>query len=527
MSRTYTITLALAFTALAASGANRRLSYDELAAGSDKVVLGTVGVKRSHYGDGGRIYTDIVVSPDVTIKGAEEGSVVVQTLGGTVGDVTMSVSDGPEMPDGQRVVVFLKREADHYVVVGRSGGSVAVSSAEAAAALDGALLQAGPRQANRRGMVELFMNRTSTNAATQSAAAAQVGCYSTDGAKWPATSAAYKIGTSIPAAWTASIDASAATWSGAGVAFRLVNDAASVNELSYLDLVGKYGASYSNTYAVTTTWSSTSTGRISKATIEVNTKWQWSTTGAANMADVQNILTHEFGHWMRLLDIYSPAACGEVTMWGTASLGETKKRTLDQVDIDGFASLYGLGSGTPLGTPGLSAPANGATGVTAAPVLTWSAATGANSYDVYFGTAASPGLVGNVTGTSFQPGTLTAGVTYFWRVVAKNAAGSTAGSGTYSFTVASSPGSGPALLSPANGATGVATTTVMSWSAVPGAVGYDLYVGTTSNPGKIGSLTGTSVTVRGFRAGTVYYWKVVARTGSGSVSSAVASFRTN
>ena len=28
-------------------------------------------------------------------------------------------------------------------------------------------------------------------------------------------------------------------------------------------------------------------------------------------------------------------------MWGSAAFGETKKRTLEQADIDGFIGLYG------------------------------------------------------------------------------------------------------------------------------------------------------------------------------------------
>ena len=123
-----------------------------------------------------------------------------------------------------------------------------------------------------------------------------------------------------------------------------MNDSSSVNELSLKDLVATYGSSYSNTFAVTTTWASTSTGIISKAAIEVNNKWSWSLNADPSGPDVQNILTHEFGHWLRLLDIYSPATCGDVTMWGSAAFGETKKRTLEQPDIDGFLSLY---EGTP------------------------------------------------------------------------------------------------------------------------------------------------------------------------------------
>ena len=300
-----------------AVGANRHQTFDELTAASDKVIVGSVGTRSSHWGDDSRIYTDVVISPDVTIKGAEEGAVVVRTMGGTVGDTRMSVSDGPELPEGERVIVFLRRAADHFTVVGRSAGSIVASSPDAPLAIEGAFQRVerayGHNMNYKRGLAESYLKLPPSNhvenplGTTSSATATTTGCYSVDGAKWGVSSATYKIGATVPSSWVASIDASAATWNSAGAAFRLVNDASSTNELSYVDLVAKYGSSYSNTYAVTTTWSSVSTNQISKATIEINTKWQWSTTGAANMADVQNILTHEFGHWMRLLDLYSPS----------------------------------------------------------------------------------------------------------------------------------------------------------------------------------------------------------------------------
>jgi hypothetical protein len=67
----------------------------------------------------------------------------------------------------------------------------------------------------------------------------------------------------------------------------------------------------------------------------------------------------------------------------------------------------------------------------------------------------------------------------------------------------------------------------MQWTAVSGATTYDIYIGTTSSPGFIGTINATAVRVTGFRSATVYYWKVVARTPSGSFSSAVGSFKTN
>jgi hypothetical protein len=60
--------------------------------------------------------------------------------------------------------------------------------------------------------------------------------------------------------------------------------------------------------------------------------------GAAVM-DLQNIATHELGHAAGLADLYEDA-CREETMYGYASNGETKKRTLNAGDIAGIQALY-------------------------------------------------------------------------------------------------------------------------------------------------------------------------------------------
>jgi hypothetical protein len=546
--------LAAALLPIHARAADRHQSYDELAASADKIVLGSVALRQSYWGDDSRIYTDVVLSTEVGIKGTEDGAVVVRIQGGTVGDTTMSVSDGPELNEGERVLVFLRREADHFTVVGRGAGSVRASSAEAPLALESAFANAerlaGGRLRSKRGLAGTYLERSAAGLGGGQQAAAQVGCYSADSVKWGASSATYKIAASIPGGWAPSIDASAATWSNAGAAFRLVSDPASNNEISYVDLVAKYGASYTNTLAVTSTWSSRSTGQISRAMIEINTKWPWSTSGAASGPDVQNIVTHEFGHWMRLLDIYGPTTCSEVTMWGSAPFGETKKRTLEQADIDGLLSLYGAASGSAagggsapaggapsggsgaVGMPTLVSPANGTFEVSAAPVLTWNAVPNATSYDIYFGTVESPGLVATVSSTSYPLNGLAANTVYYWRIVAKNATSSESSWLSY-FKTGSAAGTGatPAstltLITPANGATGVPTTTTMQWSSVAGATSYDVYIGVTPSPGLAGSIGATIARVSGFRAGTLYYWKVVAQTPSGPVSSAVWSFRTN
>jgi hypothetical protein len=86
-----------------------------------------------------------------------------------------------------------------------------------------------------------------------------------------------------------------------------------------------------------------------------------------------------------------------------------------------------------LAAPAGPVPVNLAAGVSLGTGLSWSASTGATSYDVYFGTSSSPPLLGNVTVISDSPGTLTANTQYYWKVVAKNSFGSTA-SAVWSFT---------------------------------------------------------------------------------------------
>jgi hypothetical protein len=80
----------------------------------------------------------------------------------------------------------------------------------------------------------------------------------------------------------------------------------------------------------------------------------------------------------------------------------------------------------PPSTPANPYPANGATGVIRDPTLTWSS-TGATSYDVYGGPTSSPVKIATVTTPSYAPGTLPALTKYYWKIVAKNAAGSTPG----------------------------------------------------------------------------------------------------
>jgi len=88
------------------------------------------------------------------------------------------------------------------------------------------------------------------------------------------------------------------------------------------------------------------------------------------------------------------------------------------------------------GQAGNPSPANGATNASTSAGLSWSAGSGAASYDVYFGTSTSPGFQGSQSGTSFDPGALAESTTYYWRVDSVNGAGTTTGN-DWSFTTGS------------------------------------------------------------------------------------------
>jgi hypothetical protein len=87
----------------------------------------------------------------------------------------------------------------------------------------------------------------------------------------------------------------------------------------------------------------------------------------------------------------------------------------------------------PPGQASAPAPVDGATGVGVETDLNWTAGIDATSHGVYFGTTNPPAFQTNQVSTSFDPGTLNADTTYFWRVDEVNGGGTTGG-GTWSFT---------------------------------------------------------------------------------------------
>ncbi len=97
----------------------------------------------------------------------------------------------------------------------------------------------------------------------------------------------------------------------------------------------------SNTLAVTYTryYPSTRVAVDTDTIFNKRVSWGWSNTCGANYYDVQDILTHELGHWTGLDDEYTADFVNN-TMYGYASMGEVSKNTLTSGDLSGLSAIY-------------------------------------------------------------------------------------------------------------------------------------------------------------------------------------------
>jgi len=128
---------------------------------------------------------------------------------------------------------------------------------------------------------------------------------------------------------------------------------------------------------------------------------------------------------------------------------------------------------------------------------------------VYFGTSSPPAFIGNLAASSYDPGTLEPGTTYYWKVDEVEADGTTntaTGGEVWRFTTigGSTKASNPY---PADGATDVPTDVLLSWDPGYGATSHDVYFGTSSPPAFIGRTT-NGYSPGTLEPGTTYYWKI-------------------
>lgn len=178
----------------------------------------------------------------------------------------------------------------------------------------------------------------------------------------------------------------------------------------------------------------------------------------------------------------------------------------------------------PVPTPTVpAAPTNiSATGGANQVTISWTASTGATSYNVYRSTTAGV-TVSNGTklagvASPYVNTGLTAGTTYYYIVTAVNSAGESAASTQTSATTNPAPPTVPAAPATVT-ATGGTNQVSLSWAAVSGATSYNVYWSTTTGVTKTNGTKLTGVTSpythTGLSAGTPYYYIVTAVNSAG------------
>lgn len=291
-----------------------------------------------------------------------------------------------------------------------------------------------------------------------------------------------------------------------------------------------------------------------------------SNPGTATPYHLGRTLTHEVGHWLNLRHIWGDANCGndqvsdtptqQTSNYGCPSFpkvtcsngpnGDMFMNYMDYTD-DGCMNIFTAGQASRMqalfGTGGSRAallnslgcvPPSGGTcavpgglassSITASgATVSWSAVSGATSYDLQYKTAAaSTWTTVNTAATSANLTGLASGTTYNYQVRANCSSGSSAYSAAGSFTTSAA----ATCATPSGLAASAITssTATVSWTAVSGATSYNLqYKLASSSTWTTFNTTGTAVNFTSLAAGTSYNAQVqaVCSSGSSAYSSAI------
>ena len=208
---------------------------------------------------------------------------------------------------------------------------------------------------------------------------------------------------------------------------------------------------------------------------------------------------------------------------GKLAVSTTYYVKVDEIEADGTKHEGPVWSFTTIiGEATNPDPADAATDVSSDVVLSWTPGATAVSHDAYFGTTSPPEFVGNTTENSLDTalvGGLKVGRTYYWRLDAIEADGTTHVGNLWSFSTVSGQASQP---DPADGALVEQTFALLAWTAGLSAASHDVYISDNlddviagAEAAFAGNQTETSLTVGlpetplpDGLVGATYYWRV-------------------
>ncbi len=187
--------------------------------------------------------------------------------------------------------------------------------------------------------------------------------------------------------------------------------------------------------------------------------------------------------------------------------------------------------------PAQLTPPNNAVNQQVNAVIRWNKSNNALTYRLQVGTdeTFATGVVvddSTITDTTKAMAGLLNSTKYYWRVNAKNVAGTGVYSATWAFTTIVANPSIPVLVSPADGATNQDLSVKYVWRKTTGATSYRLQVASDSTfaSGVVvndSTITDSTKTVAGLSFGVKYFWRVNSKNiGGTSPYSSIWSFRT-
>jgi hypothetical protein len=177
-------------------------------------------------------------------------------------------------------------------------------------------------------------------------------------------------------------------------------------------------------------------------------------------------------------------------------------------------------------TPVLSQPANGTTGVSISPTLSWTPVVNVSTYRLQ---AATDSIFSSIVKDStFTSGSCTLSSlsnisTYYWHVLATGVGGASPWSGTWNFTTVYYPPPLPTLSLPGTGSSNQPTSLTLSWTSGGNASLWAVQVSTSNSFSSFFTqdslLTTTVQPLSGLANATLYYWRVDAGNSQGGRSS--------
>lgn len=269
------------------------------------------------------------------------------------------------------------------------------------------------------------------------------------------------------------------------------------------------------------------------ANVAVNPMFVWNAVPGASSYRLQVSTSNTFGTtFYNDSTLTNPSqvvpglTIGTTYFWRVSS--KNSGQSSDYSDVWSFTTI------APPTIPVLVSPLASATNQPVNPTLIWNGVPGAETYRLQVSTDNTFATTfyndSTRTNTSQSVPGLTVGTVYFWRVNAKNTAGTSSYSVVRSFTTIVVPAA-PVLFAPADLAITQPVNPSLIWNAVPGAATYRLQVSLSNTFATMivndSTVTSTSQQVTGLSVGTVHFWRVYAKNAAGtSVASAVWSFTT-